>query len=74
MGKTWKDKNAEKEPASVKMAKNTGFTIRQAYIMMGFMLKTAVENDVIPKQQLNGVCFNKTVSAVNDIHFLKTDG
>ena len=47
-----------------------GSTIRQAYIMMGTMLRAAVMNDIIPKHPMDGVRYTKPVRAVDDIKFL----
>ncbi len=50
-----------------------GGTIRQAYITMGAMLRSALMNDMISKHPMNGVLYNKPVRAVDDIHFLTID-
>ncbi len=50
-----------------------GGTIRQAYITMGAMFRSAVMNDMISKHPMNGVMFTKPVRAVDDIHFLTID-
>lgn len=47
-----------------------GSTIRQTYVVMGTMLKSALMNDMITKHPMDGVKFNKPVRAPNDIHFL----
>lgn len=47
-----------------------GSTIRQAYITMGTMLKSALMNDLIVKHPMNGVRYTKPVRAANDIKFL----
>ncbi len=47
-----------------------GSTIRQTYIAMGSMFKSAVMNDVIPKHPMNGVRYTKPLRAKDDIHFL----
>ena len=53
--------------------KYSGGTIRQAYIVMGAMLRAALMNDMIAKHPMNGVRYNKPVRAVDDIHFLTVD-
>ena len=50
-----------------------GSTIRQAYITMGTMLKSAVMNDIIAKHPMNGVRYTKPVCAVDDIKYLTVD-
>ena len=50
-----------------------GSTIRQAYITMGTMLKSAVMNDIIAKHPMNGVRYTKPVRAVDDIKYLTVD-
>lgn len=50
-----------------------GGTIRQAYIMMGSMLRAAVNNDIITKHPMDGVRYTKPVRAVDDIKFLTID-
>ena len=47
-----------------------GSTIRQTYIAMGTMFKSAVMNGLINKHPMDGVRFNKPVRAVDDINFL----
>lgn len=47
-----------------------GSTIRQTYIAMGTMFRSAVMNDVILKHPMDGVRYTKAVRAVDDIHFL----
>ena len=47
-------------------------TIYQTYICMGSMLKSAMMNDIIPKQPLNGVVMPK-VKKRGVIHFLTID-
>lgn len=47
-----------------------GSTIRQAYITMGTMLKSALMNDLIAKHPMNGVRYTKPVRAASDIKFL----
>lgn len=50
-----------------------GSTIRQTYIAMGTMFKSAVMNGLINKHPMDGVRFNKPVRAVDDINFLTVD-
>ena len=50
-----------------------GSTIRQTYIAMGTMFKSAVMNGLINKHPMDGVRFNKPVRAVDDIHFLTVE-
>lgn len=47
-----------------------GSTIRQTYITMGSMFKSALMNDMIAKHPMNGVRYTKPVRAVDDIRFL----
>ncbi len=47
-----------------------GSTIRQAYITMGTILRSAVSNDMIFKHPMDGVRYTKPCRAVDDIHFL----
>lgn len=47
-----------------------GSTIRQAYIALGAMFKTAKENGLIEKHPMDGVRFDSPVKAVDEIHFL----
>ena len=69
-------KLADVKPLHCKMVLNqmnadyAGSTIRQAYITMGAMLKSALMNDLITKHPMNGVQYTKPVRAVNDIKFL----
>lgn len=50
-----------------------GSTIRQTYITMGTMLRSAVMNDLITKHPMDGVRYTKPVRAPNDIKFLTVD-
>ncbi len=50
-----------------------GSTIRQTYICMGTLFKSALMNDLILKHPMNGVRYTKPVRAVNDIKFLTVD-
>ena len=47
-----------------------GATIRQTYIAMGTMFRSALMNDLITKHPMDGVRYTKPVRAVDDIHFL----
>ena len=47
-----------------------GATIRQTFIAMGTMLKSALINDLITKHPMDGVRFTKPVKAVNGIKYL----
>ena len=51
-------------------AKYAGSTIRQTYITMGTLFKSAKMNDLIYKHPMDGVRYTKPVRAVDDIHFL----
>ena len=50
-----------------------GSTIRQTYIAMGTMFKSALMNDFIQKHPMDGVRYTKPVRAVDDIKFLTVD-
>ncbi len=50
-----------------------GSTIRQTYIAMGTMFRSAVMNDLIAKHPMDGVRYTKPVRAVDDIRFLTMD-
>ena len=50
-----------------------GSTIRQTYIAMGTMFRSAVMNDLITKHPMDGVRFNKPIRAVDDIRFLTVE-
>lgn len=50
-----------------------GSTIRQTYITMGTMLRSAVMNDLITKHPMDGVRYTKPVRAPNDIKFLTVE-
>ena len=47
-----------------------GSTIRQTYITLGTMLKSAKMNDLITKHPMDGVRYTKPVRAASDIKFL----
>lgn len=50
-----------------------GSTIRQTYITMGTLFKSAVMNDIIAKHPMNGVRYTKPVRAVDDIKYLTVE-
>ena len=50
-----------------------GSTIRQTYICMGTMFRSAVMNGLIVKHPMDGVQYTKPVRAVSDIHYLTVD-
>lgn len=50
-----------------------GSAIRQAYITMGTVLKSAVMNDIIVKHPMHGVRYTKPVRAADDIKFLTVE-
>ncbi len=54
-------------------AEYAGGTIRQAYIFLGSMLRSAVRNEIISKHPMDGVRYTKPVRAVNNIKFLTID-
>ena len=72
-------KLSDDKPLHCKMVLNkmdadyAGSTIRQAYITMGTMLKSALMNDLIAKHPMNGVRYTKPVRAASDIKFLTLD-
>ncbi len=47
-----------------------GSTIRQTYIAMGTMFKSAKMNDLISKHPMDGVRYTKPIRATDDIKFL----
>lgn len=51
----------------------SGATIRQAYITMGTMFRSALLNEMIPKHPMDGVRFNKPIRSVSDIKFLTVE-
>lgn len=51
-------------------ASYAGSTIRQTYITMGTMFKAAKENGLIDTHSLDGVRFEASVKAPDEIHFL----
>lgn len=50
-----------------------GSTIRQAYITMGTMFRSAVMNEMLNKHPMDGVRYTKPVRAVDDIKFLTVE-
>ena len=50
-----------------------GATVRQTYITMGTMFKSALMNEMIPKHPMDGVRYTKPIKPANDIHFLTVD-
>lgn len=70
---------ANVKPMHCKMVLNlmeddyAGSTIRQAYIAMGTMFRSAVMNDLISKHPMNGVRYTKPIRAVDDIKFLTVE-
>ena len=50
-----------------------GSTIRQAFITMGTMFKSALMNDLIIKHPMNGVRYFKPVRTVDDIKYLTVE-
>ena len=50
--------------------KYAGSTIKQTYITMGTMFRSALMNDIIDKHPMDGVRYTKPVRAVNDIKYL----
>ena len=75
----WIENIADVKPMHCKAVLNrmettyAGSTIRQAYITMGTMLKSAVMNDIIAKHPMNGVRYTKPVRAVDDIKYLTVE-
>nr|WP_325196450.1 tyrosine-type recombinase/integrase [uncultured Oscillibacter sp.] len=50
-----------------------GSTIRQTYITMGTLFKSALMNDLIAKHPMDGVRYTKPVRAVDDIKYLTVE-
>ncbi len=53
--------------------KYAGSTIKQAYITMGTLFKSALMNDLIAKHPMDSVKYSKPIRAVNDIKFLTVE-
>ena len=53
--------------------KYAGSTIRQTFITMGTLFRSAVTNDLIAKHPMDGVKYNKPIRAVDDINFLTVE-
>ena len=51
----------------------SGSSIKQTYITMGTLFKSAKMNDLITKHPMDGVRYTKPVRAPDDIHFLTRD-
>jgi integrase len=74
-----KMKLGDVKPLHCKMVLNrmdsgyAGSTIRQTYITMGTMFRSAVMNDLINKHPMDGVRYSKPVRAVDDIKFLTVE-
>ena len=72
-------KLAEVKPLHCKLvlsrmeADYAGSTIRQAYITMGTMLRSAVMNDLIARHPMDGVRYTKPIRAVDDIKYLTVE-
>lgn len=50
-----------------------GSTIKQTYIAMGTMFRSAVLNDIIDRHPMDGVRYTKPVRAVSDIKYLTVE-
>ncbi len=50
-----------------------GGTIKQTYITLGTLFRSALDNEMIQKHPCTGVRFGKPVRAPSDIHYLTTD-
>jgi len=50
-----------------------GSTIRQTYIAMGTIFRSALMNDLISKHPMDGVRYTKPIRAVDDIKFLTVE-
>ena len=72
-------KLSDVKPLHCKMVLNkmdadyAGSTIKQTYITMGTMMKSALMNDFIAKHPMDGVRYTKPVRAASDIKFLTLD-
>lgn len=51
----------------------SGSSIKQTYITMGTLFKSAKMNDLITKHPMDGVRYTKPCRAADDIHFLTRD-
>jgi hypothetical protein len=74
-----KMKLGDVKPLHCKMVLNkmdsqyAGSTIRQTYITMGTLFRSAVMNDLIIKHPMDGVRYSKPLRAVDDIKFLTVE-
>lgn len=72
-------KLSDVKPLHCKMVLNNmdedyaGSTIRQTFIAMGTLFKSALMNDLIAKHPMDGVRYTKPIRAVNDINFLTVE-
>lgn len=72
-------KLSDVKPLHCKMVLNNmdedyaGSTIRQTFIAMGTLFKSALMNDLIAKHPMDGVRYTKPIRAVNDIKFLTVE-
>ena len=55
------------------MESYAGATIRQAYITMGTMFRSAVKNDIIIKHPMDGVRYTKPIRLASDHRFLTVE-
>lgn len=53
--------------------KYAGSTIRQTFITMGTMFKSALMNDIITKHPMDGVRYSKPIRAVYDIKYMTVE-
>lgn len=53
--------------------KYAGSTIRQTFITMGTMFKSALMNDIITKHPMDGVRYSKPIRAVDDIKYMTVE-
>lgn len=54
-------------------SKYAGSTIRQTFITMGTMFKSALMNDIITKHPMDGVRYSKPIRAVDDIKYMTVE-
>jgi len=72
-------KLSDVKPLHCKMVLNNmdedyaGSTIRQTFVAMGTLFKSALMNDLIAKHPMDGVRYTKPIRAVNDIKFLTVE-